>query len=111
MMLAHLEFWILEAAFRSLLMAVAVWAVIRVLRVEAVLAQKVAWVMVLVAAGTMPLVMRAPWLTLDNALRIHVRTPQPAIPVNLPTSPAVTAQAAGSASAPETLSTLRFSED
>jgi beta-lactamase regulating signal transducer with metallopeptidase domain/predicted nucleic acid-binding Zn-ribbon protein len=111
MMLAHLEFWILEAAFRSLLMAVAVWAVIRVLRVEAVLAQKVAWVMVLVAAGTMPLVMRAPWLTLDNALRIHVRTPQPANPVNPPMAPSVTAQAAGSASAPETLSTLRFSED
>ena len=113
-MLAHLEFWILEAAFRSLLMAVAVWAVIRVMRVEAVLAQKVAWVMVLVAAGTMPLVMRAPWLTLDSALRIQVRTPQPANPVNPvnpSTAPSVTAQAAGSAPAPETLSTLRFSEE
>jgi beta-lactamase regulating signal transducer with metallopeptidase domain len=111
MMLAHLEFWILEAAFRSLLMAVAVWAVIRLMRVEAVLAQKVAWVMVLVAAGTMPLVMRAPWLTLDSALRIHVRTPQPVNPVNPPTAPSLTAQTAVSAPAPEILSSLRFSED
>jgi len=108
-MLAHLEFWILEAAFRSLLMAVAVWAVIRVMRVEAVLAQKVAWVMVLVAAGTMPLVMRAPWLTLNNALRIHIHTPQPANPYNMPSAPSVNAQTA--VSSPETLPTLRFSAD
>ena len=73
-MLAHVEFWILEAAFRSLLMAVAVWAGIRLMRVEAVLAQKVAWVLVLVAAGTMPLVMRTPWLSLDKALRIPIRS-------------------------------------
>jgi beta-lactamase regulating signal transducer with metallopeptidase domain/predicted nucleic acid-binding Zn-ribbon protein len=109
MMLAHLEFWILEAAFRSLLMAVAVWAVIRVMRVEAVLAQKVAWVMVLVAAGTMPLVMRAPWLTLNNALRIPIRAPRPANPISLPTNPSVTAQAAVGSPLQETLSTLRFS--
>jgi beta-lactamase regulating signal transducer with metallopeptidase domain len=73
-MLPHVEFWILEAAFRSLLMAVAVWAGIRLMRVEAVLAQKVAWVLVLVAAGTMPLVMRTPWLSLDKALRIPIRS-------------------------------------
>ena len=41
---------ILEAAFRSMLMALAVWACIRLLRVQAVLAQKVAWALVLVAA-------------------------------------------------------------
>ena len=110
-MLVHLEFWILEAAFRSLLMAVAVWAVIRVMRVEAVLAQKVAWVMVLAAAGTMPLVMRAPWLTLNNALRIPIRTPQPGNPSSLPTASSVTAQAAVSSPAPKALSTLRFSRD
>jgi beta-lactamase regulating signal transducer with metallopeptidase domain/predicted nucleic acid-binding Zn-ribbon protein len=111
MMLAHLEFWILEAAFRSLLMAVAVWAVIRVMRVEAVLAQKVAWVMVLVAAGTMPLVMRAPWLTLNNALLIPIRTPQPVKPVSQPTASSVTALAAIGSPTPETFSTLRFSTD
>lgn len=54
--------WIVEAAFRSLLMAVAVWAGIRVARVRAVGAQKLAWALVLLAAGTMPLAMRSPWL-------------------------------------------------
>jgi BlaR1 peptidase M56 len=65
--------FILEAAFRSLLMALAVWTSIRLLRVQAVLAQKVAWVLVLLAAGTMPLVMRAPFLALDKAMRIPIR--------------------------------------
>jgi len=65
---------ILEAAFRSLLMATAVWAAIRVLRMRAVLAQKVAWVLVLAAAGTMPLVMRLPGLTLGRALQIPIRS-------------------------------------
>src|ERR1700734_3367146 len=65
--------FILEAAFRSLLMALAVWTVIRLLRVNAVLAQKVAWVLVLLAAGTMPLVMHTPWLALNQAMRIPIR--------------------------------------
>jgi predicted nucleic acid-binding Zn-ribbon protein len=64
---------ILEAAFRSLLMGVCVWAGIRMLRVHHVLAQKVAWVLVLVAAGVMPLVMRAPFLALDRAIHIPVQ--------------------------------------
>ncbi|HEX4321175.1 MAG TPA: M56 family metallopeptidase [Acidobacteriaceae bacterium] len=71
----HTQFWILEAAFRSLLMGAAVWAGIRALRVQAVVAQKVAWVLVLLAAVTMPLVMRAPWPALNTALRIPVSTP------------------------------------
>jgi predicted nucleic acid-binding Zn-ribbon protein len=66
--------FILEAAFRSLLMALAVWTSIRLLRVQAVLAQKVAWVLVLLAAGTMPLVMRAPFLALNKAMRIPIRS-------------------------------------
>jgi beta-lactamase regulating signal transducer with metallopeptidase domain len=74
MMLIHVGFWILEAAFRSLLMAATVWIGIRTMRVQAVLAQKVAWVLVLLAAGTMPLIMRAPWLALDQALRIPIRS-------------------------------------
>ena len=69
----HGGFWILEAAFRSLLMAAAVWGAIRLLRVQAVLAQKLAWALVLAAAGIMPLVMNTPWLALDKALRIPVR--------------------------------------
>jgi beta-lactamase regulating signal transducer with metallopeptidase domain len=66
--------FILEAAARSLLMAVTVWACIRVLRVKAVLAQKVAWVLVLLAAVVMPLVMRAPFLALNRALEIPLRS-------------------------------------
>jgi beta-lactamase regulating signal transducer with metallopeptidase domain len=68
--------FILEAALRSLLMALAVWAAIRLLRVQAVLAQKVAWVMVLLAAGAMPLVMHTPWLALNRAIRIPMRSVQ-----------------------------------
>ena len=69
----HGGFWILEAAFRSLLMAATVWGAIRLLRVQAVLAQKLAWALVLAAAGIMPLVMNAPWLAMNKALRIPVR--------------------------------------
>jgi beta-lactamase regulating signal transducer with metallopeptidase domain len=74
--------FLLEAAFRSLLMAAAVWAGIRMMRVEAVLAQKVAWVLVLLAAGTMPVVMRAPFLALDRALQIPVKNLRSDLPVS-----------------------------
>ena len=67
--------FVLEAAMRSLLMALAVWTAIRLLRVQAVFAQKVAWVLVLMAAGAMPLVMHTPWLALNRALRIPLRAP------------------------------------
>lgn len=62
--------FILEAALRSTLMALAVWAAIRLLRVQAVLAQKVAWVLVLAAAASMPLLMHAPWLAANRAVQI-----------------------------------------
>ena len=52
---------VLEAAIRSLLMACVVWGTMRLLRVHHVIAQKVAWVLVLLAAVAMPLVMRAPF--------------------------------------------------
>jgi beta-lactamase regulating signal transducer with metallopeptidase domain len=52
---------VLEAALRSMLMAGVVWGCIRLLRMRALPAQKVAWVLVLVAAATMPFVMRAPF--------------------------------------------------
>jgi beta-lactamase regulating signal transducer with metallopeptidase domain len=73
MMLSQNGFSILEAALRSLLMAAAVWGAIRLLRVQAVMAQKLAWAMVLVGAGIMPLIMHTPWLALDSALRIPIR--------------------------------------
>jgi len=96
---------ILEAAFRSMLMALAVWACIRLLRVQAVLAQKVAWALVLVAAGTMPMVMHLPWLALDRmgfqALRIPVRS--------LPgLTPGRTPQTAQTPAATEPVSTTHF---
>ena len=68
--------FVLEAALRSFLMALAVWTSIRLLRVQAVIAQKVAWVMVLLAAGAMPLVMRSPVLALNRAIQIPVRNVQ-----------------------------------
>jgi beta-lactamase regulating signal transducer with metallopeptidase domain len=70
---------ILEAAFRSLLMAAVVLVAMRVLGVRAVLAQKVAWVLVLMSAALMPIAMRASWLSLERvgigAVRIPVRRP------------------------------------
>jgi beta-lactamase regulating signal transducer with metallopeptidase domain/uncharacterized coiled-coil protein SlyX len=70
---------ILEAAFRSLLMAVAVWAGIRLFRLHQVLAQKLAWVLVLAAAAIMPLAMRTPLLTplLAHAPAIRIPTGKP----------------------------------
>jgi beta-lactamase regulating signal transducer with metallopeptidase domain len=67
--------FVLEAALRSFLMALTVWTSIRLLRVQAVIAQKVAWVMVLLAAGAMPLVMRSPVLALNRAIQIPVQIP------------------------------------
>jgi beta-lactamase regulating signal transducer with metallopeptidase domain len=49
-----------EAALRSLLLACAVWAGLRVFRVRNVVAQKIAWGLVLAAAALMPVL--APWL-------------------------------------------------
>ncbi len=45
----------LEAALRSLMMAAAVWGSLRLLRVTNVFAQKIAWILVLVASTAMPL--------------------------------------------------------
>ena len=51
---------VLEAALRSLILALAVWAGLRVFRVRNVLALKAAWGLVLASALFMPLL--APWL-------------------------------------------------
>jgi hypothetical protein len=48
----------LESAFRSLMMATVVWAGIKVLRVNNVVVQKTAWILVLIAALAMPGLMR-----------------------------------------------------
>jgi hypothetical protein len=49
---------LIEAAFRALLVALVVWAGLRLLRVSNVLAQKTVWALVLAAAVAMPLLMR-----------------------------------------------------
>jgi hypothetical protein len=65
---------ILEAALRSLLMAVAVWAGLRLFRLHHMLAQKIAWVMVLAAAVVMPVVMHSPLLAIDRAIKIPIQS-------------------------------------
>jgi beta-lactamase regulating signal transducer with metallopeptidase domain len=54
---------VIEAALRSLLLALAVWAGLRVFRVRNVLAEKAAWILVLAAAVAMPvlLMLAAQW--------------------------------------------------
>ena len=64
---------LIEAALRTLLVALAVGAGLRLLRVSNVLAQKKAWCLVLAAAIAMPLLMRWQWLS-ASAL-IHVPAP------------------------------------
>jgi beta-lactamase regulating signal transducer with metallopeptidase domain len=61
---------LLEAALRALAAACVIWAVLRLLRVENVLAQKAAWGLVLAAALAMPLLMRIPLLPAWAAIRI-----------------------------------------
>jgi beta-lactamase regulating signal transducer with metallopeptidase domain len=61
---------LVEASLRALAAAVVLWAAIRLLRVENVLAQKAAWGLVLAAALAMPLLMRAPLLPKWAAVRI-----------------------------------------
>ncbi|MGA2752266.1 MAG: M56 family metallopeptidase [Terracidiphilus sp.] len=53
---------LLEATLRALIAALAVWAVMRLLRIRNVLAQKAAWGLMLLAALAMPLLMRWQWV-------------------------------------------------
>lgn len=46
--------WVLESALRSLMMAAVVWSGLKLLRVRNVAVQKMAWVLVLMAAVAMP---------------------------------------------------------
>lgn len=53
---------ILESAARTFVLAVAAWAALRLLRVTNVVAQKIAWMIVLAAALVMPFLMRQHWM-------------------------------------------------
>jgi len=64
---------LMEAALRGLLVALTVWAGLRVLRVRNVPAQKAAWGLVLAGAVAMPLVMR--WEIAPAWLRVRLPAP------------------------------------
>ncbi len=67
---------LIEAALRSVIVAVAVWAGLRVLRVRNVLAQKTVWGLVLAAAAFMPMLL--PVVARWQALRIGAAIVLPA---------------------------------
>lgn len=72
---------LLEAALRSLVLALAVWAGLRIFRVRNVPAQKAAWGVVLAAALAMPVVL--PMASHWSVLPANVRVVIPADPQNL----------------------------
>jgi hypothetical protein len=63
---------LIEAALRALLVALTVWAGLRLFRVSNVLAQKAAWGLVLAAAVAVPLLMRWQFLPASVAVRLPV---------------------------------------
>jgi beta-lactamase regulating signal transducer with metallopeptidase domain len=65
---------LLEAALRTLLVALTVGAGLRLLRVSNVLAQKKAWCLVLAAAIAMPLLMRWQWLSVSAPIHLPAPT-------------------------------------
>jgi beta-lactamase regulating signal transducer with metallopeptidase domain len=86
---------VLESALRSLMMALTAWAALRLLRVSHVIAQKIAWALVLVAAIAMPLLMRWPTLKIPAAIELPAYRLRAALPEVSPAAarPAVTAPA------------------
>jgi beta-lactamase regulating signal transducer with metallopeptidase domain len=89
---------VIEAALRSLLLAVAVWTALEVFRVRNVLAAKTAWILVLAAAVVMPLMLvlaaRFPGLPVPRLVL-------PAIAAHAPThAAALTSARAAAKSAP-----------
>jgi hypothetical protein len=72
---------LIEAALRALLVAMTVWAGLRLLRVSNVLAQKVAWGLVLAASVAMPFVMRWQVLPPSMAFTLPVHFGQKSSPI------------------------------
>jgi BlaR1 peptidase M56 len=64
---------LIEAALRALVVALTVWAGLRLLRVRSVVTQKAAWGLVLAAAVAMPLLMRWQWLPAYAQIRVTMR--------------------------------------
>ena len=72
------QYWMFEAALRSLVMGAAIFATLKVLRVRQVRAQRIAWVLTLLAAVAMPALVRWP---------IAMRLPAPHLPTIVAPSP------------------------
>jgi len=64
---------LIEAALRALVVALVVWAGLRLFRVGNVLAQKAAWALVLAAAVAMPFLMR--WQRMPAFATLRCRDP------------------------------------
>jgi hypothetical protein len=93
---------VIEAALRSLVLALAVWTALRLLRVRNVLAEKTAWILVLAAAVAMPLLLmvEARWPALP-APKLVLPAFARHQPVQEPVrAPAQTAEAAAAKPAP-----------
>ena len=88
-MISTMTALLLESAVRTFVLAVAAWAALRLLRVANVVAQKIAWTIVLAAAIAMPLLIGQTWvklppITLPASWTTDVRTVEPAIRVITP---------------------------
>ena len=87
---------VLESAARTFALVVVAWAALRLLRVTNVVAQKVAWIIVLAAALAMPFLVRQHWIklppisipasSLPASWMTHARaaTPEPILHVTAP---------------------------
>ena len=94
---------LIEAAARTLLVALVVGGVLRLLRVSNVLAQKQVWRLVLAAALLMPLLVRWQWLSASALIRVPLQswgqsTAAPAAPAPSSSLPAGADQSSGLAS-------------
>jgi Zn-dependent protease with chaperone function len=70
-------YWMLEAALRSLVMGAAIFATLKVLRVRQVRAQRIAWVLALLAAIAMPALVRWPIAMRLPAVHLPLLTAAP----------------------------------
>jgi hypothetical protein len=82
---------VLESAARTFLLAAAAWTALRLLRVTNVVAQKIAWIIVLAAALAMPFLVRQQWMKLQAvsipaSWRTHARAAEPAARIAVPES-------------------------
>jgi hypothetical protein len=85
---------LIEAALRALIVALTVWSGLRLFRVGNVLAQKIAWGLVLACAVAMPQLMR--WQVLPSSITVKVpATSWPMTPKSSPTREAMALSAPG----------------